>query len=217
MHIIIAGCGRVGSHAAGALSREGHSVIVIDRNPRSFRRLSKNFVGTTLTGLAFDKEILQKAGIEHADAFVAVTNGDNSNIVSARIAKEVFRVPIVVSRIYDPQRAEIYRRFGVVTFAPTVWGANKVIEMVTSARLGREYAFGNDEIEMLLVWAPGHLIGKPIAALNVPGEIQVAVIIRMGKPVLPVSGTRFEDKDQLHVLVHQSALGKFQKMMGLES
>lgn len=216
MHIIIAGCGRVGSQAAAALSREGHSVVVIDRDPKAFRRLPKSFAGTALPGMAFDTDTLEKAGITRADAFVAVTNGDNTNIVSARVAKETYRVPTVVSRIYDPQRAEIYRRFGVMTFATTVWGANKVIEMVTSVQLGREYSFGNDEVQMLLAWTPGHLVGKPVTSLNVPGEIQVAVVIRMGKPMIPVSGTRFEERDRLYVLVHQSAISKFKKMMGME-
>jgi trk system potassium uptake protein TrkA len=216
MHIIIAGCGRVGSQAAAALSREGHSVVIIDRDQRSFRRLPKSFTGIATTGLAFDREILEKAGISRADAFVAVTNGDNSNIVSARVAKEVFRVPTVVSRIYDPRRAEIYRRFGVMTFATTVWGANKVIEMVTSVQMGREFSFGNDEVDMISAWVPSHFVDKLVGDLNVPGEIQVGVIIRMGKPVIPVSGTRFEEKDQVHVLVHQVALDKFQRMMGLK-
>jgi trk system potassium uptake protein TrkA len=170
-----------------------------------------------VTGLAFDRETLEKADIERADAFVAVTNGDNSNIVSARVAKEVYRVPIVVSRIYDPQRAEIYRRFGVVTFAPTVWGASKVTELVTSGQLGTEYAFGNNEVEMIPAWVPGHMLGKPVTDLNVPGEIQVAVILRMGKPMIPVSGTRFEERDQLHVLVHQTSVERFKKMMGIQS
>jgi len=217
MHIIIAGCGRVGSQAAASLAREGHSIVIIDRDEKAFRRLPKTYAGTKMVGLAFDKDTLERAGIERADAFVAVTNGDNSNIVSARVAKETFRVPVVVSRIYDPQRAEIYRRFGVMTFATTVWGANKVIEMVTSSQLGIEYSFGNDEVEMLSAWVPGHMIGKAVGTLQSPGEIQVAVIIRMGKPVIPVSGTRFEERDQLHVLVHRTAVEKFQKMMGLES
>jgi trk system potassium uptake protein TrkA len=189
---------------------------VIDRDPKAFRRLPKSFAGTALPGMAFDTDTLEKAGITRADAFVAVTNGDNTNIVSARVAKETYRVPTVVSRIYDPQRAEIYRRFGVMTFATTVWGANKVIEMVTSVQLGREYSFGNDEVQMLLAWTPGHLVGKPVTSLNVPGEIQVAVVIRMGKPMIPVSGTRFEERDRLYVLVHQSAISKFKKMMGME-
>jgi trk system potassium uptake protein TrkA len=217
MHVIIAGCGRVGSGAAAQLSRRGQSVVVLDRDEKAFRRLPKTFTGQTVVGLAFDKDILERAGISRADAFVAVTSGDNSNIVSARVAKETFRVPIVVSRIYDPQRAEIYRRFGVMTFATTVWGANKVIELVTASQVGRECSFGNDEVELLSVTAPNHLIGKHVTTLSAPGEIQLAVIVRMGKPLIPVSGTRFEDKDQLHVLVHQTAMSKFQKMMGLET
>ena len=204
MHIIIAGCGRVGSQAAGTLSREGHSVVVIDRDEKSFRRLPKSFTGTKVVGLAFDRDVLERSGIERADAYVAVTNGDNSNIVSARVAKETFRVPTVISRIYDPQRAEIYRRFGVMTFATTVWGAGKVIEMVTSSQLGRVYSFGNDEVEMIQANVPQHLIGKQISDLSIPGEIQVAVIIRMGKPLIPVSGTRFEDQDQVNVIVQWS-------------
>ncbi len=217
MHVIIAGCGRVGAQAAGELARDGHSVVVIDRNPKAFHRLPKTYAGKSIKGLVYDKHDLEAAGIVQADAFVAVTNGDNSNIVSARIAKEIYRVPIVVSRIYDPQRAEIYRRFGVTTFATAVWGANKVIELVTSTDLNREYTFGNDEVQMLVVSAIGHMVGRPMMDLNVPGEIQVAVIIRRGKPVIPVSGTRFEDGDQIHVVVHESSIERFQKMMGLKS
>jgi len=217
MHVIVVGCGRVGSQAASALSRAGHTVVVIDRDAKAFRRLAKSFTGSTLLSLGFDKETLEKAGITRADALVAVTNGDNTNVVCARIAKEIYRVPNVISRIYDPQRAEIYRRFGVATFATTVWGANKVIEMVARPTLGAEYSFGNGEVEMISAAAPGHLVGKPASTLNVPGEVQVAVLIRLGKPLIPVSGTRFEERDQVYVLVHQGAVDKFQRMMGLKT
>ncbi len=135
---------------------------MIDRDQRSFRRLPKGFTGMTLSGIAFDRETLEKAGITRADALVAVTNGDNTNVVSARLAKEIYRVPIVVSRIYDPQRAEIYRRFGVTTFAPTVWGGNKVIEMITGGQVPSEMSLGNGEVNMMPVAAPAHLIDKPL-------------------------------------------------------
>lgn len=217
MHVIIVGCGRVGASSAAALWREGHSVAVIDRNEKAFRRLPKMFDGMKLVGIGFDRDVLEQAKIDQADAFVSVTNGDNTNIVAARVAKEIYRVPIVVSRIYDPQRAEIYRRFGVMTFAPTVWGANKVLEMITSGQLGRELTFGNGEVEMMPVGVPAHLVDKPITDMNVPGEIMVGVIIRMGEAFIPVSGTRFEERDKVHVLVHRSAVGKFQRMMGLSS
>ena len=149
-----------------------------------------------------------------ADALVAATAGDNTNAVTARVAKEVYRVPDVISRIYDPQRAEIYRRYGVQTFAPTAWSASKIIELITSADLEREQTFGNGEIQMLAAWVPEHFVGKPVNDLRVPGEIRVALIVRMGRGFLPVSGTTFEKDDQVHVLVHTSAVDKFQKTMG---
>ena len=214
MKVIIVGCGRVGAYTAAALGREGHDVVVVDKNADAFRRLPPNFSGTTLVGYAFDRDSLEKAGVKDADALVASCAGDNTNAVTARVAKEVFRVPDVVARIYDPQRAEIYRRHGIQTFAPTAWSAGKIIEFLTSGSLEREITFGNGEVEMLAAFVPTHLVGKTISDLRVPGEIRVALIVRMGRGMLPVSGTKFEVDDQVHVLVHQSAVEKFQKMMG---
>jgi trk system potassium uptake protein TrkA len=214
MKVIIVGCGRVGARTAAALARGGHEVVVIDNNPVAFRLLPDGFAGRTLTGHAFERPVLEAAGIAEADALVASTAGDNTNGVTARVAKEIYRVPNVISRIYDPDRAEIYRRYGVQTFAPTAWSASKIIELITSADLEREQAFGNGEVQMMAAWVPKHLVGKPMTDLSVPGEIRVAVIVRMGNGLLPVSGTTFEEDDQVHVLVHVSAVDKFQKMMG---
>jgi len=217
MYVIIVGCGRVGASAAATLSRQGHEVCVIDKSTASFRLLPRSFSGTKVLGTAYDRSVLAKADIERADGFVAVTAGDNTNIVAARIAKEVYRVPDVVARIYDPQRADIYRRFGITTFAPTAWSAGKIVEFLTSQRLEREVTFGNGEVELLSAWVPAHLIGKPVSDLAAPGEIAVALIVRKGRAVIPVSGTKFEEEDQVHVAVHQTAVGKFQKMMGWAS
>jgi trk system potassium uptake protein len=214
MKVIIVGCGRVGAYTASALGREGHEVVVIDKDADAFRRLPPNFTGTTLPGYAFERETLEKAGIKEADALVASCAGDNTNAVTARVAKEVYRVPDVVSRIYDPQRAEIYRRYGIQTFAPTAWSAGKIIEYLTSGSIERELTFGNGEVEMIAVFVPPHMVGKTINDLRVPGEIRVALIVRMGRGMLPVSGTKFQEDDQVHVLVHESAIDKFQKMMG---
>src|SRR5512137_376142 len=214
MKVIIVGCGRVGAYTAAALAREGHDVMVIDKDPLAFRLLPNGFSGRTLVGYAFERSVLEEAGIAEADALVAATAGDNTNAVTARVAKEVYRVPDVISRIYDPQRAEIYRRYGVQTFAPTAWSSGKIIELLTSADIERELTFGNGEVQMLAAWVPEHLIGKPVNDLRVPGEIRVALIVRMGRGLLPVSGTTFEKDDQVHVLVHESAVNKFQKMMG---
>jgi len=214
MKVIIVGCGRVGSYTAAALAREGHEVVVVDKNMEAFRRLPPNFNGSTLVGYAFDREALEKAGIQEADALVASCAGDNTNAVVARVAKEVYRVPDVVARIYDPQRAEIYRRHGIQTFAPTAWSAGRIIEFLTSGNIERELTFGNGEVEMIAAFVPVHMVGKTTSELGSPGEIRVALIVRMGRGLLPVSGTKFEADDQVHVLVHQSALEKFQKMMG---
>lgn len=217
MQVIIVGCGRVGSYTAAALAREGHKVVVLDKDADAFRRLPANFAGTTQIGYAFDRDSLENAGIQEADALVAACAGDNTNAVVARVAKEVYRVPYVVARIYDPQRADIYRRYGIQTFAPTAWSAGKIIEFLTSGDIEREQTFGHGEIEMIAAFVPEHLIGKTMKDVAVPGEIRVALVVRMGRGFLPVSGTEFERDDQVHVLVHQSAIGKFQKMMGWKS
>jgi trk system potassium uptake protein len=214
MHVIVVGCGRVGAFTAAALARSGNQVVAIDRDPIAFRLLPVNFSGIKLVGHAYDKETLERAGIAEADAFVSVTSGDNTNIVAARVAKEIYRVPDVVSRIYDPQRAEIYRRFGIQTFAPTAWSAGKIVELIESQKVERTLSFGNGEAELIAAWVPAHLIGKPVSELNVPGEIQVAVLIRMGRGVIPVSGTRIEADDQIQAVVHQSSVNRFEKMMG---
>jgi len=214
MHVIIVGCGRVGASTAAELARMGHGVAVVDRNAGAFRLLPQGFAGKSVTGTGFDREVLEEAGIAEADALVAVTSGDNTNIVAARVAKEVYRVPDVVARIYDPQRADIYRRYGIQTFAPTAWSTGKIVEFIISPELEREVSFGSGEVQLMEAWVPLHLVGKRVGDLEVPGEIHVALVVRMGKGLIPVSGTRFEEDDQVHVAIHQSAVEKFQKMMG---
>lgn len=217
MRVIIVGCGRVGAFTAASLARHGHEVVVIDKDPDSFRLLPHGFTGRTILGYAFERPVLEEAGITEADALVAATSGDNTNAVVARVAKEVYRVPDVISRIYDPQRAEIYRRYGIQTFAPTAWSAGRIIEFIVSGNIEREQSYGNGEVEMIAAFVPEHFIGKPVTDLRIPGEIRVGLIVRMGRSMLPVSGTRFERDDQVYVLVHQSAVEKFQRMMGWEA
>jgi len=217
MHVIIVGCGRVGASTAAELARAGHEVVVIDRSADAFRLLPTNFSGRTIVGMGFDRDVLESAGIREADAFVASASGDNTNAVAARIAKETYRVPDVVARIFDPRRADIYRRYGVQTFAPTAWSVSKIVELIVSPTLEREMAFGNGEVQLLAAWAPAHLVGKPVRDLAIPGEIRVALIVRMGKGIVPVSGTALEQDDQVFVVIHQSAVEKFQKMMGWKS
>ncbi len=130
MKVIVMGCGRVGSRLANELDSEGHQVTVIDRNSASFRRLRPEFGGKTVLGTGIDEDVLRRGGVEHADVFVATTEGDNRNIMSAQIAQKVFNVPIVIARTYDPGRAEIYEKLGLKTYCPTLVGARLLHEMI---------------------------------------------------------------------------------------
>lgn len=130
MRVVILGCGRSGAYLARKLSGEGHEVTVIDRSSEAFRRLGPDFAGNLVVGTGIDEDVLRQAGIEQADAFVAVTNGDNTNVMAAQVAKEIFGVRRVVCRIYDPLRAEIYRDLGLETICPTLLGANRIAEIL---------------------------------------------------------------------------------------
>ncbi len=131
MKIIIMGCGRVGSRLANVLDSEGHEVVVVDRNQQSFRRLKEDFGGRTVLGTGIDEDVLLRAGIEGADVFVATTEGDNRNLMSAQIAQKLFNVPMVIARTYDPGRSEIYEKLGLKTYCPTLVGARLLHEMIS--------------------------------------------------------------------------------------
>jgi trk system potassium uptake protein len=130
MRVVIVGCGRVGSYLARMLANEGHQVTIIDNHTLAFERLGDDFPGETLLGTGIDEDVLRRAGIEQADAFVATTNGDNTNIMAAQVAKEIFHVPRVICRIYDPLREEVFRGLGLTTFSPTVVGATSIKTML---------------------------------------------------------------------------------------
>jgi trk system potassium uptake protein TrkA len=153
-----------------------------------------------------------EAGIERADAFVAVGSGDNSNIVSSVIAKDVFHVPRVITRIYDPRRANIYRRFGIPTVAPVRWGVNRILDLLFLERSHARDTFGNGEVELMEFELPGNLAGKNVRDFEMPGEVQIAAIERFGQAFMPLAGTKFEKGDLLHVVVSRANMQKFEKM-----
>ncbi len=215
MKIIIMGCGRVGSQIARLMSDEGHEVIVIEQDPIAIARLGANFRGAVIRGLGFDKEILQDAGIEQADAFVAASQSDNANIIAARIARNIFHVPRVVARLYDPLRAEIYRRLGLLTISTTTWGAERIRELITFAELDPVFSFGSGEVSLVASEVPAHLVGRMVKDLTVLGESYVVSITRDGKAFLPVSGSEFRAGDMLHVAVMASAMDRFKALLGL--
>ncbi len=216
MHVVIAGCGRVGSCLAVSLEREGHSVAVIDRDPDAFENLPRGFSGKKVKGVAFDRDALVEAGIERADAFASVTSGDNSNIVSARIAREHFRVPRVITRIYDPRRAEIYRRLGIPTVSSVAWAVGRILTYLSHPELYSELQFGNGEVELLRVEAPSHLWGRRAADLNVPGEVAVVSVLRGNRAHLAPPGWIFEKGDVIYCAVSRESLGKFERLLGLK-
>lgn len=216
MYIIIMGCGRVGAQLAKVLTLEGHDLTVIDKNPSAFERLPRTFTGKKITGIGFDEEVLLEAGIERADAFIAVTNGDNSNIVGALSAKNRFLVPKVIARIYDPLREQLYQQLGVQTISSTSWAANKIKDLILHAELVRHLSFGSGEVDLIEGEIPPQLAGKKVADLNVPGEIMVTAIVRYGHAFIPGLGAAFEEKDGIQVVVESSSIPKLKKMLYLE-
>ena len=157
------GCGRVGILLTQELVKAGHEVSVIDKDPHAFDRLPPGFEAKTYVGLGFDREVLEEAGIKEADAFVAVSSGDNSNIVSARVALEHYHVPKVIARIYDPRRAEIYERLNIPTVATTKWGVKQIQLMLFHDRQEVRESLGGGDLVRLRVPVPAHLVGKPVS------------------------------------------------------
>jgi trk system potassium uptake protein TrkA len=217
LHVVIGGYGRVGRYLARMLEFEGHSVSVIDQDPLVFDcDEAEEIMGQKFVGPVFDRDVLEQAGIRDADCFAAVTSGDNSNIVAARTAKEYYRVPRVIARIYDPRRAEIYRGLGISTIASVTWTSTRLLDMVTHTDLHSEYQYGDADIEMMEVELPAGLEGKRLDELEVPGEVSVVAIIRAGKGTLPVAGTTFQKGDTLYINVLRESAEKLERLLGFK-
>lgn len=221
MHVVIAGCGRVGSQLARTLDEGGHDVVVIDKNPRSFERLGDGFAGRKLPGIAFARETLEAADIRHAQAFVAVTSGDNSNVVSARTAKDRYGVERVVARIYDPQRASIYERLGLTTIASARWTAEAVLRALLpdGDRIeGSVGPGGSGDVVLITLTVPRHVHAVPAARISAQGDVVLAAITRGGTTALPVSGALLEGGDQIHLAVNRDRINEIrQRIEDLES
>ena len=213
MRVVILGCGRLGSQVANALDRQGHEVSVIDVDPDAFRRLGAGFSGVKITGLGFDRETLLKSGIERADAFVAVARGDNHNIVSALVARNVFRVPRVVARIYDPERARLYWSMGILTIAPVNWGANQILAYLSYVQAREIMTLGQAEVRLYEVECPPKLVGRSVGELEVAQEVKVVSVIRRGRASLATSGMVLEQGDFLFVAVKSDYVERFEEMI----
>ena len=201
MHVVIMGCGRVGSTLAQELDARGHSIAIIDQDPTSFRKLPSTFGGRTVAGVGFDRDRLIEAGIEQADAFAAVSSGDNSNIISARVARETFNVPKVIARIYDPRRAEIYQRLGVETVASVAWTAQQMVHSITP-----EFAEDWHDTTGTVVMAPltysERWIGERVKRMSEESGSRIAFLTRLGQSILPTNDTVLQEGDKLHVIFY---------------
>ena len=191
------GCGRVGSGLARALTRTGHSVAIIDREAEAFRRLGPDFHGEQIQGVGFDRDVLLAAHIERAEAFAAVSSGDNSNIIAARVAREQFGVMKVVARIYDPKRAQVYERLGIPTVATVPWATDRLIRALVPDALISEWRDPSGTVTVVnLPYHPGW-VGRTLTTLEGELGVRVAFVVRFGKGLLPNENTVVQDGDQV--------------------
>ncbi|ONI79408.1 potassium transporter TrkA [Actinosynnema sp. ALI-1.44] len=199
MHVVIMGCGRVGSSLAAALERLGHTVAVIDKDVQAFRRLSQNFHGSQVVGIGFDRTVLIKAGIERAGAFAAVSSGDNSNIISARVARETFGVEHVVARIYDEKRAAVYERLGIPTVATVPWTTDRFLRTLLPDGVASAWREPSGKVAVLQLPVHESWAGKRVQALEEATGARVAFIMRFGTGVLPDARTVVQADDVIYV------------------
>jgi trk system potassium uptake protein TrkA len=203
VHVVIMGCGRVGSTLARSLEERNHTVAIIDSEPDSFRRLGPGFNGDKITGYGFDQEVLEKAGIRRADAFAAVSSGDNSNIIAARVARETFGIDHVVARIYDPGRAEVYQRLGITTVATVKWTADQVLRRLLPVGAEPDFRDPSGTIRVDQVPAPTSWVGRSALEFQDASKSRIAWIDRLGEGMLPTSESVIQEGDLLHLVMRE--------------
>jgi trk system potassium uptake protein TrkA len=208
VHVVIMGCGRVGSTLARSLEERNHTVAIIDNNADAFRRLGPSFNGDKVTGYGFDQEVLAKAGIARADAFAAVSSGDNSNIIAARVARETFGIQQVVARIYDPGRAEVYQRLGITTVATVKWTADQVLRRILPAGAEPDFRDPSGTIRLDQVPVTEAWIGHPTIQLQQQSGCRIAWIDRLGEGMLPTRETVIQEGDLLHLVMREENAGQ---------
>jgi trk system potassium uptake protein TrkA len=216
VRVVIVGCGRVGAGLAVALAAEGDAVVVVDKDRRAFDRLGEDFAGPAIEGIGFDRDVLEAAGIARADALVAVTGGDNSNVVAARVARDTYRVPRVVARIHDPRRAAIYEQLGIVTVSSTDWALRKVRDYLEHRTLKEEAAFGRGEVSLYRLELPQHLVDRRVTDLEEGGGLRVISITRYGGAFVPEADTVLVEGDVVRVSVAADARDRLDALLAEE-
>jgi trk system potassium uptake protein TrkA len=213
VHVIVVGCGRVGRELAMSLDRDGHSVSVIDKDRNAFHELPDGFRGKAILGFGFDREHLEQAGIREADAVAAVTNGDNSNILTARIARMTYEVPHVVARIYDPRRAVIYRQLGIATVAAVAWTTDQVLRRLFPEKSVSEWSDASGSVSLLERALPDSWAGRKLSEMEEPGRYRVVVVTRGGVARLYGPELVGQEGDILHLMVRNDAQEELEARM----
>lgn len=207
------GCGRTGATLAGQFEARGHTVAIIDLVADAFRRLPSGFQGLRITGVGFDRDTLQAAGVEDAFAFAAVSDGDNSNILAARVVRETYGVENVVARIADPARAEVYRRLGIPTVAPVPWTSQQIVARLLPGDLGAEFEDAANGVALRKLKFTEAWIGMPIPAFEAATGVRVAYLVRFGAALLPGAETRVQDGDDVHAIVPIEATANVHRVL----
>jgi len=208
VHIVIMGCGRVGSTLAHILEDRGNTVAVIDQDPEAFRRLRPSFKGDRVTGMGFDRNVLSRAGIERADGFAAVSSGDNSNIIAARVARETFGVQQVAARIYDPRRAEVYERLGIPTVATVRWTADQMLRKLLPENTEPLWRDATGKIVLSQVPVCPDWIGEPVKMVEASAGTRIVYIDRLGEAIVPQAGTVLQQGDVVHIIAQEHELDR---------
>jgi trk system potassium uptake protein TrkA len=207
------GCGRVGSSLATELEEQGHTVSIIDQSREAFRRLGPDFKGRTISGIGFDRDTLLEAGIETADAFAAVSNGDNSNILAARVARETYGVQNVVARIYDPGRAEIYQRLGIPTVATVLWATDQILRRLSPEGSKSEWRDATGVVQLCEMHPHSQWYGRPILLIDALTPARVAFITRLGEGLIPDEHTVLQQGDLIHVMVSDADVSRTEEIL----
>jgi trk system potassium uptake protein TrkA len=209
------GCGRVGSTLAKDFQALGHSVAVIDQDREAFRRLGADFNGLTVAGMGFDRDTLLEAGIQRADAFAAVSNGDNSNILAARVARETYGVASVVARIYDPGRAEIYQRLGIPTVATVLWTTDQIMRRLIPQGSRSEWQDASGKVQLAEIALHRDWYGSPVSLIEQHTDARVAFVTRLGEGLIPSEHTVLQEGDVVHVMVEDKNLASTEASLAL--
>lgn len=212
MHVVIVGCGRVGSTLALSLISSGHSVAVVDRKSDAFFRLRDNFAGQTITGIGFDRDVLEQAGIKKASAVAAVTNGDNSNILVARVARESFGIENVVARISDPKRAEIYERLGIATVATVKWTSDRILRRILPDLPAVEWTDPSSSVVLVERTLPDSLVGEKVLELEIKGA-RISALRRLSAAVIPDSKTLVQQGDIAYFTVEKDSVNSLDEFL----